>query len=265
MNRYSLENDIDRELSDIRMDERMKQNIRQAVFQSQRKPRHLLKKTAIAAIAAVLVGTTAVAGYQVYNSTQVNGEDLPELDPMEIKKINKLELPLDQYGRFDEKFKNYDEIVAALGIDLLDSDLSRNTPYMSGHIKGDSDIIKITVDNYIAGDMGNYRFFEGENRYFYDKGEIYSSPISLNVVIILSEEQLNIGYNKEYLGYYRFVENYTTEKGYAVNILEDTVEGIPPEDYVSQKIAIFVADGVRYELEGRTTLDTIKYIVESMN
>ena len=41
---------------------------------------------------------------------------------------------------------------------------------------------------------------------------------------------------------------------------EENVEN----NYVSEKCAIFVADGVRYTLCGRTSMETIKEIVDSM-
>ena len=36
------------------------------------------------------------------------------------------------------------------------------------------------------------------------------------------------------------------------------------EDYVSEKVAVFVADGVRYSLKGRVSIDTLKNIVNTM-
>lgn len=65
------------------------------------------------------------------------------------------------------------------------------------------------------------------------------------------------------MGYYQFAKEYTSKQGYKVNVLEDTVED-QPEDYVSEKAAVFVADGIEYTVKGRTSLENIKMIVDSM-
>ena len=62
----------------------------------------------------------------------------------------------------------------------------------------------------------------------------------------------------------QFVEQYISKQGYRVNILEDTISETPPEDYVSKKTAIFVADGIRYSLTGQVSMETMKEIVDSM-
>lgn len=72
------------------------------------------------------------------------------------------------------------------------------------------------------------------------------------------------GWNTDYLGFYQFVENYTSAQGYAVNIIEDTTEEENLENYVPEKVAVFVADGIRYSLKGRTSLDEMKAIVDTM-
>ena len=79
----------------------------------------------------------------------------------------------------------------------------------------------------------------------------------------ISQEQLEHGWDVEYLGYYEFAESYVSAKGYKVNVLEDTAEE-PSEDYVSEKSAVFVADGVQYTIKGRTSMENIKRIVDSL-
>ena len=44
---------------------------------------------------------------------------------------------------------------------------------------------------------------------------------------------------------------------------QDTAEE-PSEDYVSEKSAVFVADGVQYTIKGRTSMENIKRIVDSL-
>lgn len=63
---------------------------------------------------------------------------------------------------------------------------------------------------------------------------------------------------------YRFVEQFVSEQGYKVNLIEEENDGNQPQNFVSKKIAVFVADGIRYTLTGRTTVDNMKQIVNSM-
>ena len=63
---------------------------------------------------------------------------------------------------------------------------------------------------------------------------------------------------------YHFVEQYESAQGYLVNLVEDTIGEEPPADYVSKKIAVFVADGIRYTLTGQVSLDTMKELVDTM-
>ena len=148
---------------------------------------------------------------------------------------------------------------------MLFRSLSQDNPYMLCRLYTDPDSFAIiTVDNFILGDTDGYRFLEEENRYAYEQGEVYSSPVSLKADLILSELQMAVGWDTEYLGMSRFVESYTSEQGYKVNILEDMAEGVNPQDYVSKKTAIFVAGGIRYTLSGRVPMDVMKEIVDTM-
>ena len=121
----------------------------------------------------------------------------------------------------------------------------------------------IKCDNYILGDTSNYSYND-EGFYSYDEGNLYKSPISIQADIILSETQLNNVWTTDYLGMYGFVEQFVSEQGYKVNLIESKNDGNQPQDFVSKKIAVFVADGIRYTLTGRTTVDNMKQIVNSM-
>lgn len=166
---------------------------------------------------------------------------------------------------FHKDFHNYGEIQEELGIHLLDTELSGNNPYMQGHIMTDgSNFAVITVENYILGDTGSYQFVEEENRYSYESGSVFLSPISLTVRLVLSEEQLHQGWDWEYLGMYRFAESYTSAQGYKVNLVERTLENGDTEDAVLEKNAVFAADGIEYSLRGRVSMETMKLIVDMM-
>ncbi len=74
---------------------------------------------------------------------------------------------------------------------------------------------------------------------------------------------MEYGWDIDYLGMYQFKENYISLQGYKVNLLEDTIKN-KTENYISEKCAIFVADGIRYTLKGRTSFENMKYIVDTM-
>lgn len=166
---------------------------------------------------------------------------------MKVINMTPLDAESGNDGWIEKDYDNYKEVKNELGISLLDTNLAVDNPYMQSHITTDNkDDATVTVENYILGDTSEYL-----------------SPISLTVSIVLSQKQLEHGWDMEYLGYYQFVESYTSAQGYRVNILEDTVEE-PSENYVSEKSAVFVVDGIEYTLKGRTSLKNIKEIVDSM-
>lgn len=49
-----------------------------------------------------------------------------------------------------------------------------------------------------------------------------------------------------------------------MNLVEDMTDEGRTKNYISEKSAIFVVDGVRYTLKGRTSLENIKKIVDTM-
>lgn len=275
---------IDRELERMVLSEEMKNRIRERAVPRRRKGR--LKWAAVLAAAVILGGTGAAAGYRMLITHSVNGEVLPALDSMRVVQIHfptgnpEPRVPAeqevsarqdgrlwtqDEYGMFHKDFHNYGEIQEELGIHLLDTELSENNPCMLGHIMTDGkDFAVITVENYILGDTGRYQFLEEENRYSYESGSVFLSPISLTVRLVLSEEQLHQGWDWEYLGMYRLAESYTSAQGYKVNLVERTLENGDTGDAVLEKNAVFAADGIEYSLRGRVSMETMKLIVDMM-
>lgn len=211
---------------------------------------------------AIVFSSTIYAVKLVNEQSKVNELELPELDPMKLtKQIKNGERNIKSQSISRE---NYKQIQEQLGISLLNSELSKDDKYMISDVETDNkDYAIIKCDNYIIGDTSNYSYNE-EGFYSYDEGNLYKSPISLQADIILSETQLNNVWTTDYLGMYRFVEQFVSEQGYKVNLIEEENDGNLPQDFVSKKIAVFVADGIRYTLTGRTTVDNMKQIVNSM-
>lgn len=213
-------------------------------------------------IFAVVFSSTVYAVKLVNEQSKVNELELPELDSMKItKQIKNIEKSIKPQSISK---MNYKQIQEQLGVSLLNSELSKDDKYMISDIETDNkDYAIIKCDNYILGDTSNYSYNE-EGFYSFDEGNLYKSPISLQADIILSETQLNNVWTTDYLGMYGFVEQFVSEQGYKVNLIETKNDGNQPQNFVSKKIAVFVADGIRYTLTGRTTVDNMKQIVNSM-
>lgn len=213
-------------------------------------------------IFAVVFSSTVYAVKLVNEQSKVNELELPELDSMKItKQIKNIEKSIKPQSISK---MNYKQIQEQLGVSFLNSELSKDDKYMISDVETDNkDYAIIKCDNYILGDTSNYSYNE-EGFYSFDEGNLYKSPISLQADIILSETQLNNVWTTDYLGMYGFVEQFVSEQGYKVNLIEEKNDGNQPQNFVSKKIAVFVADGIRYTLTGRTTVDNMKQIVNSM-
>lgn len=213
-------------------------------------------------IFAVVFSSTVYAVKLVNEQSKVNELELPELDSMKItKQIKNIEKSIKPQSISK---MNYKQIQEQLGVSLLNSELSKDDKYMISDVETDNkDYAIIKCDNYILGDTSNYSYNE-EGFYSFDEGNLYKSPISLQADIILSETQLNNVWTTDYLGMYSFVEQFVSEQGYKVNLIEEKNDGNQPQNFVSKKIAVFVADGIRYTLTGRTTVENMKQIVNSM-
>ena len=221
---------IDTELSMINVNEKMKQNIEKSLVK--RNQHKMLKTVAATLVFLMLGGTTVAAGYYIVNKIRVNDEMLTELDEMRVIDIKKMEQPKDELGTIEQDFKDY---------------------------------AVITMNNYIIGDTANFRYLEEKDRYEYEHGKTYYSPVSLNIDLILSDEQLKNGWDADYLGMYESMEEYQSAQGYKVNLIQDNNgDKKLNEGIVSEKIAIFVSDGIRYTLKGRVSIDTMKTIVDTM-
>lgn len=263
MNKDSMKEAIDAELGMIMLSADMKSIIRERV--KRKKPHRPVKYIAACAAVVLLGSTTVAAGYFIVNRVHVNEMTLPELDPMKVVKINKIDGDTDEYGRVERGFEDYAALKGELGISLLDSELSADNPYMQVRISTDKkDYLMCAIDNYILGDTSDYQYFSEEGRYLFEHGEEYYSPISLSIDIMLSENQLSNGWDADYLGMYEFVENYTSTQGYKVNLVQSTTGGNAVENHVARKCVILVANGIRYTLTGQVSLDKMKAIVDTL-
>lgn len=270
MTEKDIKNILESELHTIQLHTKIKNKIQKTCMENSKqqhnsKTSRIGKSIAASVAIAVLGCSTVYAGYQLLNKVHVNEEALPALDAMQIVQINPLTEEADAYGKIHKDYSDFNALKQDLGHPLIDSDLSHNNPYMLCKLTTNAaDYVMIQVDNFILGDTDNYEYIESENRYIYTHGTEYYSPISLTADLILSESQLRNGWDRDYLGLFQFVESYTSEQGFTVNILQDTLLEDNLENVISEKSAIFVIDGVRYSLKGRISIDTLKKIIATL-
>lgn len=254
---------IDKELEYIHMNDNLKKKIRE---KANKKNFNKLMNSIAACLAIFLMtGTTVFVGYQIYNKMMVNDTVLPELDQMYNVAFGDIDIETDEYGMVNAEINDYQEMQNAIGVSLLNSKMVENNDYIQGRLMTDKkDFAIITVENYIIGDTSEFVYNAEEDFYSYKHGKEFYSPVTLTVEIMLSEEQMKNGWEMDYLGMYNFVENYISEDGYKVNVIEDTIGEEHVEDFVTEKCMVFVANGIRYTLKGRTSINNMKYIVDTM-
>ena len=124
-----------------------------------------------------------------------------------------------------------------MNVELLNADDKIVNINQSAEIYGDNDWIRILVKDYCK------------------------PQIDIEVQLVLSQSQLDRGLNDEYLGYYEFEDSFISKQGYKVNILRTTGDY---SEKSTERIAIFVARGMQYELSGKVSKDEIIEIVNSM-
>ena len=166
----------------------------------------MLRYAAMIILTFMIGGTTVFAGYYFLNKVNVNKITLPELDAMQIVEITPLKAEKDEYGYIHTEFSDYTALQSNIGIDLLESKYATEQSYLQGSMETDQ-------KNYAIIKMKNYII-----------EEMYYSPISLSMDLILSQEQLEQGWDTDYLGFYEYVESYTSKQGYKVNLIQDTTE-----------------------------------------
>lgn len=258
-----LKNQMEKDLSNIILPEDFNQKVWKQIQYKRKKTRKIF---AAVFFCVLIVGGT-VSAHFIYQQVLVNHEELPPVNDMEIRVVNDSDAEPDAYGFYEETYYSYQSLCDDLGITLLNSSLAENNPYMI--IKRDTDndnwnIIKINA--YIIGDLPKLTLLPNGKDYTWEQGDIYSSPVDMEIHIISTERQLKNEFNMEFLGYYDYVETYTAKGGFLVNILQDTT--IKENESLKIKpiyTGIFVYDGIRYVLTGQMNLETFKKVIDSFN
>ncbi|MBQ7432628.1 MAG: DUF4367 domain-containing protein [Lachnospiraceae bacterium] len=214
------------------------------VMQQAKKDRQFSKRTILVFavnLFVILIPFCAVGMY-IYESISVNQEVLPELLPMEVKNISYLSVETTDEFFFRTERIDYKEVEKELGIQLLEAD--------------GKTVEKDFVVQYLS-DGGNWIRLSLKN-YF----KVNGRPIDWKIEIITSETQKEQGWDHEYLGYYQYIETVHINRT-PIHLLQDTV-AVSTLKIQSEKIAVFVYDGVRYTISGRISIDELKNILEEL-
>lgn len=229
--------------------------------------RYVIIKNIIILLFVITLGFLSYVIYAASKFTlEVNHRKIPGLNAMHNVSCKKLGESANKPGiilgeNLTGKLKFQEE----LGIALLNIESIIENPYVIEKVQSDNeDYAILTFDNYVLGDTSNYKYDKEEGIYTFEPGDNYKTPLMLKIEIMLSENQMQNGWDTEYLGAYEFEENYISRQGYKVNVIKSTSENVKLEQYIPERIAIFVADGIRYTLKGRTTLENFKDIIDKM-
>lgn len=264
MNKNEFKSALDIELNNLELSESCKHRIKNNSMKTKNKYNFKLGITLLTTL--VMCVTTVYAGYYIKNKIQVNDEILPELDQMKVVNVNEIDGILDKETNFfiEKEYSSYENIEKDLGISLLKSNLATSSTYFKSQLLTsiDKSLLNIQIENYILGDISKFIYLEDMDHYNTEPGEEYHSTINLEIDIVPTDQALESDSGEDYLGMYKFKESYTSKTGYKVNIIEST--GDSPS-ILSEKSAIFVADGIRYTLKGRVSTQLLKNIVDSMS
>lgn len=257
-----LKNEIDKELEFLTLSDEFIQDTLDHAKMYKKKKRKRLPLVAAAMLTVLIVGTTSAAGYYIYQAIRVNEQVLPELDSMTVQKFHTIEglksIGDDDIPQYERTFDSYSELKDILQKSLLDTSYSKESVLQEVTYTTDGkDYELIDVVPYITGDTTDLTK-DANGNCFYSHGKEFFSPVNLRIAIALSREQLNTGLETDYLGSFEFVEQYVSKQGYKVDIVSDNCR-------VPKYYAIFVADGIQYELSGHVNLEKIKEIVDSMS
>lgn len=255
---------INQELAHITLPE----DFVEKILSSSRKRTGLWRyQAACIVLCLLLAGGTVSAGWFVYSKIRVNDHILPESGPLEKKTVNASSTRPDHAGICRDRYDTYQELCSELGIELLYSDLADGNQYMQIQRKTDNvNWNEICITAFIVGDLREITKASGSDDYRWERGDEFSSPVDMEIDIVNSDSQLEHGWERDFLGFYEYVETYTSQQGYTVNLVKDrTVTEDEDRKVKPDCRAVFVADGIRYIVKGQVRLEKMKEIVDSLH
>ncbi|MEE3481998.1 MAG: hypothetical protein VZQ80_08425 [Lachnospiraceae bacterium] len=194
------------------------------------------KRTIAAAVLAVCLLAGGTAAYAAYP------EILSYMNQQQTKKLGRMEVVN------SEGIQNFAEGKSEM--DYLTFRNELGVQILSETVTEAPEDIKVSIDT----DRTNYLFAKMDPYFSYD-----GTPVAMEIDMILSEDQLATGLDKDYMGAYSYQGSFTTQNGDRVNLISDTTGAEHPE-----LIAEMVSGGIKYILSGRVTIPGMKQIVESL-
>lgn len=250
----TIRHEIDHELNQMKLPSDFASTIMQTKKNASKPFYKRLSAAAVLLIAVLILGTSTAAAYILQWQASLNDQMLPDLDQIAVHPYAMGE------QNIQTRYDNYEEIKKEMPFPLLDSEFSNDeeilyADYISYPYAGLQTII---VREFILGDATLLEISEDKSSCTWEGGEEFSSPVDLQIDILSDEtksaEQL---LESQYIGDFKFIEQYTSRQGYKVDILSTTFNS-------KSHHAIFVADGIKYTLSGGVTLEKMKEIVDSM-
>lgn len=186
-------------------------------------------------VGILLVGGIFINRFRV-SSQSVNTAEL-DLDAMKDMSPNKIHGVTDSYGGVDYQMNSYDELQDSLGIHLLDGKLvNHEKADIQGHTDN-KDYHSIVIDPFTDDKNGS---------------------LKMSISIKCSSNQKEEGLLPEFLGDYEIKGEFVSSQGYKVIVIGGK------EETDKELIAVFVADGILYQLRGKTSIGDLKRIIRSL-
>lgn len=259
-----IKNAIDTALSDMKMPDDTISNVLSSADSRTAKKNRTGKNMIVFFICGFLLVGMTVMGNTVhyYWHDIINKAEMQEVNFNRIVDISPSYVSRNVR---DERCASINDLESELGITFLHSEYENHTDTARVFYScTDSGYHEIYVSAYIAGDASNILYENHEKWYSWVPGEQYDKPVDLYISFISDIKQQDVG--REYMGDYMFVESFLSDRGENVDILKleynasnTAAEGWKDNAYK----AIFVSEGIRYELDGRVSQDTLKDIVNS--
>lgn len=260
--RNRIRDQIEEELEKLSLPEGFCEKI---ISQADKKHFSFSIKAAVLILCMVVSGTAVAAAGILKGRISVNEQQLPQLNPMEWKQVN--EIRENEDGEFRKTFSSCQELEEEIGIELpgiylTDSENSRIL--CTGN---NNSWMEINIAPFVVGDSKVISEEEQTERYTYEPGSVYGSPVDLKIQIITGEDQLEAGWDIEYLGAFSYADTWKISQ-VTVNVLKEESDGITEEDYRNgykdNLRAVFVTNGMRYFLEGHISDKEMKNLVEQI-
>lgn len=261
MNQF--EKRINQELDSLKLSDDFTDQILKKSRSAKKNDNRIIKAACLVG-ALCLVGGGSVTAYSYLNhKIYVNQKEALELDPMLPVMVSWGDAAYNEKtGEYEKQYADYKTLQEELGIDLLGSSMAEENPYASVYYSSDQENwVSIDVNTYIVGDLTNLQKVETGNRIFYNgtKGMHFQTPVNLKILLLTNEQAVKEYQGKDYLGNYSFEKQIITDSGIRVDLLGDE-----ETDGLSCYTAVFVADGIQYELSGHVDEETMIEILNSM-